>query len=778
MAVKGKATEYGGTRVLSQREQKMISHANPSDARELLDMLVLPGSKPRLMGTKVSEKAARKKALANSDIKITVRKNTVFVEAPKAPTIETRNDPPYEQWENLGVSTDLLEVLKSQNFSYPTVVQERTLPTALTFKKDILAAAETGSGKTLAFGLPVIQRIVETLRNSPPVPWELRVIDCLIITPTRELAMQVNNHLNPFISGVGLHSACIVGGMSDAKQLRLLNKSKNKRPHILIATPGRLWALLKENESEYLSRSISRSLKYLIVDEADKMIQAKHFEEMGQIMQLIHEKDPNTVTEEHDIRRGELEQATTKPVDNTGWKDKQSGFETQEFQEYDSVEQFLKAWKKENKNGPYTSTFIEGVDFAKAAAELSSDEEDDVSEYSPDEEMEEHEEELQEAEADELMEEQEEDEEEPEEEPFRFSIPDRLRVFITSATLMLEAKYHEGGKKITSEQQKQDAEQTKQHSQKVDMLRALIDAFQLDEKKCFTANCVSTDNTKQQDLANRLQEMVVHCLDTEKDLTTYYFLSKNKGRTIVFVNAISSLRRLCSLLTLLNVKVYPLHSEMQQRQRLKNLDRLRADPNCVIVATDVAARGLDIKGVKFVIHYQFPRNTDTYVHRCGRTARVQEEGFSLSLVSPEEKEGFNRICGSLGKDSLQTYPIDFEEISMYRPRLTAAKALDKAMHSQNKVKVHNNWLEKNAREMEMELDPSLRDNRLDGESQSARQSAKIAKLKHELKYHLAQPLTRRAKGSFIHSAQRASYANAQQEVEAKVSKTNRRMRVK
>ena len=785
----GKAAGYGGTRVLSKKERSMIEMANPCDARELLDMLVLPGSTPRLMGSKVSERAARKAQRSSTDIKIIIRKNTVLIDSkPQQSSPSNRDDPPYKQWEQLGVSQQLLEVLKSQNFMYPTAVQERTLPTSFKFKKDILAAAETGSGKTLAFGLPIIQRILDDIKNNEPVPWEHRVIDCLIITPTRELAMQVNNHLVPFITGAGLQSACIVGGMSDAKQLRILNTSKNKRPHILIATPGRLWALLKESDSEYLSRSISKSLKYLVVDEADKMIQAKHFEEMGNIMELVHEKDPNSVTEEHDIKRGEVQQASTTPIDNSDWKNKQGGFETQEFQEYDNMEHFLRIWKKENKNGPYTSTFIEGVDFAKAAAELSSDDEDANSNMSIDEEQPEEEDEEQEEQSfDEEMQEVDEEEEEEEEEEettksHKFSIPDRLRVFITSATLMLAAKYHEGGKKITSAQKEEDSKAAKQHSQKIDMLRALVDAFQLNEKQCFIADCINDkqqqQGSQQKLLVDRLEETVVHCLDAEKELTTYYFISRNKGRTIIFVNAISTLRRLCSMLSLLDVKVYPLHSEMQQRQRLKNLDRLRADPNCIIVATDVAARGLDIKGIKYVLHYQFPRNTDTYVHRCGRTARIQEQGYSLSLVSPEEKEGFKRICGSLGKDSLATYQIDYEEISLYRPRLTAAKALDKAMHSQNKVKVHNNWLEKNAREMEIELDATLRNNSLDGDQQSARQSAKLAKLKQELKFHLMQPIARRAKGSFMHSAKRQSYADARQETDTRISHANRKMKVK
>ncbi len=77
-----------------------------------------------------------------------------------------------------------------------------------------------------------------------------------------------------------------------------------------------------------------------------------------------------------------------------------------------------------------------------------------------------------------------------------------------------------------------------------------------------------------------------------------------------------------SFLTTLNVTAWPLHAHMQQRQRLKNMDRLRNSPNGVVVATDVISRGIDVPDIDNVIHYQIPRSPDIYVHRSGRTARV------------------------------------------------------------------------------------------------------------------------------------------------------------
>ena len=121
----------------------------------------------------------------------------------------------------------------------------------------------------------------------------------------------------------------------------------------------------------------------------------------------------------------------------------------------------------------------------------------------------------------------------------------------------------------------------------------------------------------------------------------------------MFVNAISCLRRVLALLTLLHVPVFALHAQMQQRQRLKNLDRFKVPTFCVssfspfvltspqisqvedsaiLLCTDVAARGLDIPSVPHVVHYQLPRSSETYVHRSGRTARAGAQGLSLALV--------------------------------------------------------------------------------------------------------------------------------------------------
>lgn len=100
---------------------------------------------------------------------------------------------------------------------------------------------------------------------------------------------------------------------------------------------------------------------------------------------------------------------------------------------------------------------------------------------------------------------------------------------------------------------------------------------------------------------------------------------------------------------LLQLKAYPLHSQLQQRQRLKNLDRFKANAQSILLATDVAARGLDIPAVDHVIHYQIPRTADGYIHRNGRTARASRDGFSLLMCAPDERRMVRALLTSLGR---------------------------------------------------------------------------------------------------------------------------------
>lgn len=119
------------------------------------------------------------------------------------------------------------------------------------------------------------------------------------------------------------------------------------------------------------------------------------------------------------------------------------------------------------------------------------------------------------------------------------------------------------------------------------------------------------DITTSKGTCETLTEMQINCSSDQKDYYLYYFLLQHPGRTIVFSNSINCVRRLTNLFFLLECgEVLPLHSEMHQKQRLRNLERFTANEKGILIATDVAARGLDIQNIEHVIHYQVPKTAE------------------------------------------------------------------------------------------------------------------------------------------------------------------------
>lgn len=127
----------------------------------------------------------------------------------------------------------LCKSLIRQKFWAPTPIQASALPASILGRRNIVGAAPTGSGKTLAFLLPIGQSLLDK-------PQEDRCLVALILTPTRELATQIQSESDKLLPGM---AGSLVGGLAHAKQIRILEK---KRPPILIATPGRLWEMVSE----------------------------------------------------------------------------------------------------------------------------------------------------------------------------------------------------------------------------------------------------------------------------------------------------------------------------------------------------------------------------------------------------------------------------------------------------------------------------------------------------------------------------------------------------
>jgi len=248
-------------------------------------------------------------------------------EAPDLVPIPTGKAADVSAWNGLGVPAPILRALGEQGFSAPTQIQALTLPAAIHGKKDILGAAETGSGKTLAFGIPMLAGIMELkqrnirsgIRKAPkvkgqqpepaaddheltPPPEELDHVSGasdeesdaeeqakriqgplygLVLTPTRELAVQVKNHLVAAAKYTGIRVAAIFGGLSVAKQERVLRQC----PEIVVATPGRLWELYAQGNN-HLGKI--EDVSFLVIDETDRMVEKGHFEELRSLLKVLN----------------------------------------------------------------------------------------------------------------------------------------------------------------------------------------------------------------------------------------------------------------------------------------------------------------------------------------------------------------------------------------------------------------------------------------------------------------------------------------------------------
>ena len=171
---------------------------------------------------------------------------------------------------DLGIHARLLDTLDKQGITQPTPVQTEAIPPALD-GRDLIAIAQTGTGKTLGFGLPVIHRM------GPGKKGRNRV---LVLTPTRELAVQVEEVLAPLAKAFGHHTACIYGGVGIQGQAQKLRRGCA----IIVATPGRLL--------DHINRGNIRfdDLETLILDEADRMLDMGFMPDIKRILSCLPEK--------------------------------------------------------------------------------------------------------------------------------------------------------------------------------------------------------------------------------------------------------------------------------------------------------------------------------------------------------------------------------------------------------------------------------------------------------------------------------------------------------
>jgi ATP-dependent RNA helicase DDX24/MAK5 len=219
------------------------------------------------------------------------------------------------------------------------------------------------------------------------------------------------------------------------------------------------------------------------------------------------------------------------------------------------------------------------------------------------------------------------------------------------------------------------------------------------------AKPIFIDSNPTTQMAEALHETMVECGAMEKDVYLYALILQNpQAKILVFANSISSVRRLTPLLQMLNLPAVALHSTMPQKARLRSLERFSAS-RTILVATDVAARGLDIKGIDLIVHYHVPRTADMYVHRSGRTARAENTGKSVLLCSPDEVAGVTRLIGQIHHDMRPAVvQIDRQIITTLEPRVALSKKITDATLAKEKIGSQDQWLRTAAEELGMDYD--------------------------------------------------------------------------
>ncbi len=169
-----------------------------------------------------------------------------------------------KSFEQLGLSEEVLKVLKHKGFEEPTPIQEKTIPAILTGDKDIVGQAQTGTGKTAAFGLPIIELLQEKAKN----------VQALVLVPTRELAIQVAEEIYSLKGKKNLSIVPIYGGQAIDLQLRKLRKGVD----IVVGTPGRIIDHLKRRTLKV------DNISHLVLDEADEMLNMGFLEDVEEIL--------------------------------------------------------------------------------------------------------------------------------------------------------------------------------------------------------------------------------------------------------------------------------------------------------------------------------------------------------------------------------------------------------------------------------------------------------------------------------------------------------------
>jgi ATP-dependent RNA helicase DDX47/RRP3 len=382
-------------------------------------------------------------------------------------------------FKDLGICDELCLAAARLGYTHPTSIQVQSLPYSLQ-GKDIIGLALTGSGKTAAFALPILQKLLEN-----PTP-----IFALVLTPTRELAIQIAQHFDALGSSIGLKTAVIVGGLDLMQQAIAISK----KPHVLVGTPGRVVDHLKNTKGFNID-----SLKFLVLDEADRLLNMDFEKEITQIVEAA---------------------------------------------------------------------------------------------------------------------------------------PEDRSTFLFSATM----------------------------TNKVQKL----------QRACLKRSAVKVQASQKYETVSTLIQQYQFIPSSQKDTYLFSILNDFLGSSvIIFTDTTANAVRAGAVLEHLGFKASALFGKLTQHKRLEALNKFKSGGRNILVATEVASRGLDIPAVDLVINYDVPQHSKNYIHRVGRTARAGRSGRAITLVTQYDVQLFQRIEALIGQ-KLEEYKSDIDQVMALHEQVQAA----------------------------------------------------------------------------------------------------------
>mmetsp|Transcript_40620 Transcript_40620/g.44085 ORF Transcript_40620/g.44085 Transcript_40620/m.44085 type:complete len:618 (+) Transcript_40620:80-1933(+) len=468
---------------------------------------------------------------------------------------------PWADFKDLGLTEPLVETCKALGFKRPTPVQREIIPYLLQEESaHVLALASTGSGKTAAFVLPILHRL-----SADPYG-----IYAVIVSPTRELAKQIHQQVLALGSSYNVESTLVVGGMDMTRQSSTL---EHRKPHFVVATPGRLAELLRGPSPPQLQH-----VRFLVLDEADRLLTANSGFERDVAELLLH-CNRNKRTQCQTLLFSATMTRSLKSVEEMAGAGK-GRLPMKKFIIRDDRNKDGNRNEKGKKNDDDKSIKRQKIILADDEKDvdnihdINSNDDGDCGSYDDD-------------------------------------------------------SKNDDGKGDTFIEQNLTPETPAGLKQEYIFMPSRVrDAYLLTTIRTLLSNggrANDNDGRRAWRGKNRRDGN-----DPENDDGK----AEGKARsTIVFVGTCERAALVSEIFSHVGIENVALHSLLSQNRRLAALAKFKSQQVRVLVATDIASRGLDVPSVDLVINSELPRDPVSYVHRIGRTARAGRRGRAISLVS-------------------------------------------------------------------------------------------------------------------------------------------------